>query len=226
MQEKFSNSHMVQNSEQKILAVLNFMHPVEEFRAFFIDDLLTRAKNCLNMAVKDDDKALMLNKSIRKSDEITDPVLDPQNLIFFGRLVFERDFIAESDKPKMAKTMFDLTLGYALVFRLQMDFKLCHNLLKQAITNLSLMDDHLAELVEDEAILSDFFSSKLLQCLTSMLDLSAEHLSDRQKLVLELVTKVVKLQERVFLEFEKDIPLTIEWHKTLKMTIKMFKVIE
>ena len=77
MQEKFSNSHMVQNSEQKILAVLNFMHPVEEFRAFFIDDLLTRAKNCLNMAVKDDDKALMLNKSIRKSDEITDPVLDP-----------------------------------------------------------------------------------------------------------------------------------------------------
>lgn len=107
-----------------------------------------------------------------------------------------------------------------------MDFKLCHNLLKQAITNLSLMDDHLAELVEDEAILSDFFSSKLLQCLTSMLDLSAEHLSDRQKLVLELVTKVVKLQERVFLEFEKDIPLTIEWHKTLKMTIKMFKVIE
>ena len=170
------------------------MHPIAEFRNFFVRDLLKRAKNCLELSAKKPDEAILKLTDMRTSDEIGAPMLDPCNLIFFSRLIFEHSYVDANEKAKIAKTVFDVTLGYALVFRSDEDFHLCHDLLKQTMMCLKLMDEHLAELTENESVLTDLLSSKLMQTLAGKLDISnVSSLTDRQKLVLELVLKVVKI---------------------------------
>ena len=88
--------------------------------------------------------------------------------------------------------MFEASIGYALIFRTEEDYNLCHDLLKLALNNLDLMEKHLEQLIADEAQLKEFFSSKLLQALAANLDLSSNELSSRQKIALEFVIKVIK----------------------------------
>ena len=124
-------------------------------------------------------------------------MLDPQNLIYFGRLLFDEGYFEASDVARSAKTMFDVTMSYALVFRTRTDFHICHELVKQALLNLSIIKDNLSQVADDEEFFTELFSNKLLQSLASKLDLSGERLSDRQKLTLELVINIVKFQEHV-----------------------------
>ena len=129
--------------------------------------------------------------------DVKEAMLDPKNLIYFGRILFDEGYFEASDIARNAKTMFDVTMAYALVFRTSSDFHICHELFKQALLNLALIKDNLSQVVDDEAFFTDLFSNKLMQSLASKLDLSGERLSDRQKLSLELVINMVKFQEYV-----------------------------
>ena len=76
--------------------------------------------------------------------DVENAMLDPKNLIYFGRLIFEeKDFIEESEIAKVARSMFDVSIAYALVFRTRDDFNLCHDLVKQALLNLDLIKQNI-----------------------------------------------------------------------------------
>ena len=54
----------------------------------------------------------------------------------------------------------------------------------------------------------------------------SEELKDRQKLVLEIIVMLVKMQDRLRAEFNKDIPLGFELSQSIKNALKIFKTIE
>ena len=109
------------------------MHVSGEFRAHFILDLLNRAKKFLSLIAKESEDLVVELQQFRsreKEDKVDIAVLDPCNLIFFSKLIFENDYVKGSEKAKLAKTMFDVTLSMALVFRKREDYHVCHDLLK------------------------------------------------------------------------------------------------
>lgn len=92
--------------------------------------------------------------------------------------------------------------------------------------NLAKLRDNVAKLASDDSLIQDFFGSKLLEAIASKLNLEPENLSDREKLSLELVTQIVKLQELLNVEYDKEVELNFELHATLKSTLRMQKVME
>ena len=107
-------------------------------------------------------------------------MLDPKNLLYFNRVIFESGLVEDAEIAQFAKSMFELTLAYALVFRTRNDFDLCHDFLKQALLNLDTIKSHLVHMTtSNETLLNDIFGCKLLQGLAANLDLSAEKLSAR-----------------------------------------------
>ena len=55
-------------------------------------------------------------KTLRKVMEGA-PLLDPLNLLFLREKVFELGYASEERLPEVIKAFFDLTIGYALVFK-------------------------------------------------------------------------------------------------------------
>jgi len=136
-------------------------------------------------------------KTLRKAME-GKPLLDPLNLLFLGDQVFELGFVSETDEAELCtltKQMFDLCMAYSLVFTRETEFYINLDLLKMAKKLLGKLDAHLPALAENhEAILKDLFSSKLIQPLTINMSVDGcEKLNDRQKLVLEMIVRIVKI---------------------------------
>ena len=61
-------------------------------------------------------------------------------------------FVQKSELSHYAKTMFEMTLGQALVFRYADDAEISHNILKLAMQNLKML---LKYLIENDATDSD-----------------------------------------------------------------------
>lgn len=58
-------------------------------------------------------------------------VLDPNNLMFLSRQIFSHEkYLNESQKGDMAKVIFDLHLGFAIILKNEQDQEICYNLLK------------------------------------------------------------------------------------------------
>ena len=116
---------------------------------------------------------------MRESKDVKEPMLDPKNLIYFGRLIFEEKFVEEEEIARISKTIFDTMLGYSLVFRTKDDFNLCHELIKQAISHLESIKSHINQVSQDDDFLTKFFSNKLIQGMAGKLNLSEYTRSDR-----------------------------------------------
>ena len=58
------------------------------------------------------------------------------NLIFFVKQIIEQDYIEDNQCTKVIKAFFDLSMGYAFIFKKQVDFFMGLELIKTA--NLSL----------------------------------------------------------------------------------------
>ena len=97
----------------------------------------------------------------------------------------------------MTKFMFDLNIAFALVFTREREFYINLDLLKMAKKLLGNLDEQLEELAKQEPLVTNLFSSKLIQPLTINMNVdNDEKLNDRQKLVLEMIVRLVKLQKR------------------------------
>ena len=165
------------------------------FTKFFVENLMQRAKNFLVETISEDGMCSMRNvRSERKFDL---QILDAHNLIFFGKVIFDEGFISPEDKLRVANALFDITLGYALIYRSPEDYQLTHDLLKALMFNLTVIESHVEELSRNDSLMKDFFSSSLLSTLTANFDMSGSSLNARQKLVLELVMRIVKLQDNL-----------------------------
>ena len=164
-------------------------------------------------------------KSLRKVMEGS-PVLDPFNLLFLRQQIFDLEYVEEAQLPEMIKAFFDLQMSYALVFKRNPDYFICLDILKMAKKSLSLFDTHMAKFVGKESLLEQLFSSKLLQCLTINMDCDGESLSDRKKIVLEILVKILKLQERFKNDFNNEIPIGFEQSQSVSKALSVFKTIE
>ena len=59
---------------------------------------------------------------------------------------------------------------------------------------LALVDEHLDKFSTKDALLTELFSHKIVQCLAMSLDTeNADTLKERQKLALELIVNLVKI---------------------------------
>ena len=66
--------------------------------------------------------------------------------------------------------MFDLTIAFALIFRAEDDYDLCHDLVQQAFFYLDIIRQNLGQIASDSAILTEIFSSRLIEGLITNLD--------------------------------------------------------
>ena len=196
----------------------------EKFSAFFIKDLLQRAKNFM-IAVSTTKGQCSLN-NVRSQRRFDKPILDAQNLIFFCKLVTDEELVPQADLLPLAKTLFDILLAYALIFRSAGDYDLTHDLMKALLTHMVIIESRLADFATKPELMKEFFNCELLSILAANFDMSAEKLNTRQKIALELITRVVKLQERLVMDFSADVVLTFEVSDSLRAALKMSNVIE
>ena len=140
------------------------------------------------------------------------PLLDPLNLLFFKEQIFQLGYIEETDLPQMLKTTFELLLCYTFIFfkKESQDYFINRDLLKESKKMISEINKNLGSYVDNEKCLKQLFNSKLISALAKGLNCDSESLQDRQKLSLELILMIVKLQERLNMEFNKNIPLGFE----------------
>mmetsp|Transcript_20170 Transcript_20170/g.27262 ORF Transcript_20170/g.27262 Transcript_20170/m.27262 type:complete len:190 (+) Transcript_20170:1073-1642(+) len=189
------------------------MSTVPGFKTAFATDLLQRAKSMVEKWLKVNH--IWSYKGFYGKNEDAKKYLDPASLMFFSRLLIEKDYHEEGQRLEITKSLFDVTLGYALIFSKQDDYHLTHELLSQAVHFLNLLDENLEALSTKDELLKDLFSSKLLQALGMGMDVSGS-LSKRRKLILEFMTRIAKMQERLHQKFDKDVPLAFELHESLR----------
>lgn len=59
VKKSFDSSHMLEHSQARVKALLQFMHSEDSFRQFFIDDLLKRANNTVKCMIDTGDSFLL-----------------------------------------------------------------------------------------------------------------------------------------------------------------------
>ena len=137
----------------------------------------------------------------QKNTQAKEKLLDPASLIFFGQVIFEKNYAGEQENQLLiSKQLFDLSISYAIIFSHSDDYKLTHELLNEAMTHLSRLSQDMTCLSKQTRLLKELFSSKLLETIGVGMDVSGS-LSKRRKLVLELITRIAKMHERLVREF-------------------------
>lgn len=123
--------------------------------------------------------------------------MDPKSFLFFANLISESGLGREGQQAKNVAILFEAALAFALIFRSENDYDLSNKLIRQALSDLRLLDDNLPQLAGDEELLTKFFGSKLMHILAANLDVSSQQLSDRQKVVFELVFQQMQMLGRL-----------------------------
>ena len=133
----FGNPTPQKRVREQITAVLQFFEKKEgraqrspqvelegrKFRSFFYQDLLNRADLTIDQVRKENYTNLQEYnlKDLRKVSKLPN-VLDPSNLLFLSKQMFERkDFLESVQRAFMAKILFDLHLGFAILFKSEED---------------------------------------------------------------------------------------------------------
>ena len=107
------------------------MKGVPGFRSYFAQDLINRARSTLERA-SDDDFAKLDQFTLKTFRKATEGIaaLDPHNLTFFAKLVLDLGYVDDGAQCKTAVALFELCLGYALVFKKYEDYYLSIDLFK------------------------------------------------------------------------------------------------
>ena len=90
-----------------------------KFRSSFVKDFLKRADMTIDQVKKDNYQELQNYKlkDLRKVSKLQN-VLDPNNLLFLSKQIFSlNNFLMGSQKAEMGKVVFDLHLGFAILFK-------------------------------------------------------------------------------------------------------------
>ena len=129
--EYHGNTLLKEQSAAQTKKLLQFMKGVPGFRSYFAQDLINRARSTVERASDDDFAKLDMFtlKTFRKATEGIS-ALDPHNLTFFANTILELGYVDEGAKCKTALALFELTLGYALIFKKHEDYYLSLGLFK------------------------------------------------------------------------------------------------
>lgn len=89
-----------------------------KFIGFFVKDFLKRADLTIEQVRKDNYTELGSYKlrDLRKVSKLPN-VFDPNNLLFLSKQIFQLDFFQGNIKAEMAKVLFDLHLGFAILYK-------------------------------------------------------------------------------------------------------------
>lgn len=216
----------------QIKNMLTYMKDIAGFRTYFLSDLFARAMQTLEKAAnKDFDKLEWFTlKQLRRATEGA-RMLDPLNLLYLNDLIFDLKYVEEGDLSKTSKKLFDLALGYSMIFKQNEDYFLCIDLLKMAHRNLTYFHEHLftdpQAIDQDEELCNELFKQKLIQCLAKNLHIEqGGSLTEREKLALEMITRLVWIHDQAKKTIDNVVPLGFNMDEQLKKAIKIFKVIE
>ena len=74
--------------------------------------------------------------------------------------------------------------------------------------------------------MEEFFGSKALAILASDFDTSRPSFTKRQKLVLELITRVFSMQKSMNQNYRKEVPFSFEFHESFGSAVKQFNIVK
>lgn len=205
--EFFGNPANLHQVSDQVREFLQFTEQIPGFKTYFFKDLLKRGQLTLQKAAENDFAALeeFRIRNLRKVMRDTRS-LDPLCLIQFVKIILEMQYfkVAEpgnSGRPQMTlKALFDLSLGYALVFKHKFDFQNGLELLKVAKQCLLVLQQQLFDqgsLEQDERLCVELFNSRLVSCLAASLQVGEDRnseLKERQKHAINLITQLVRVQ--------------------------------
>jgi hypothetical protein len=137
----------------------------KKFRSSLYQDLLRRADNTIDAIRRDDFTELQSYnlKDLRKLSKLSN-VLDPLNLLFLSRQLFEMtNYLNAAQRGQMAKVLFDLHLGFAIVFKDDQDAVVSQQLLVGAVWTLEEMQKQLKSLKNEQAIMQDLHTNSMLR---------------------------------------------------------------
>jgi hypothetical protein len=123
----FGDSRQQRTVRAQIEKLLNFFDKSTEgqsrFISFFVKDFLKRADMTIEQVRKDNYTELSSYKlrDLRKVSKLPN-VFDPNNLLFLSKQIFKlENFLQGNIKTEMAKVLFDLHLGFAILFKSDQD---------------------------------------------------------------------------------------------------------
>jgi len=204
------------------------MKEADGFKEYFVKDLMRRGELTLTKAAANDFENLskFTLKTLRKAMEGS-PMLDPLNLLFFVDKILELHFIDDQRLAETIKALFDLSLSYALVFKKEKDYYTCLDLLRLTKNTIAAFEANIELFVTKESIMTDLFSNKLLQALTITMNVEkSESLNDRQRIIIEMIVRIVKLKQRFEDVSGKEIRLGFELSESMSKALKLFETIE
>lgn len=103
-----------------------------KFRSCFVKDFLKRADATIDQARKENYTELSNYKlrDLRKVSKLPN-VLDPNNLLFLSQQIFEKEkYIYGNVRAEMAKVVFDLYLGFSILFNQEQDAQISQQLIR------------------------------------------------------------------------------------------------
>jgi len=193
----------VRDQISRLLKYFDTLPEGGKFRSCFVKDFLKRADLTIDQVKKDNCQDLQMYKlkDLRKVSKLPN-VLDPNNLLFLSREIFSlQKFLVGSQKAEMAKVVFDLHLGFALIFKSPDDIVISQELVKGCSWALDLLLKDLDAFLVNPISVNNLLTSPIIIDLFTFMEKSTEN-SSKKRLLTEIIIKI----NQIFLANHKKNP--------------------
>jgi len=184
----------VRDQISKLLQYFDTLLEGNKFRSFFVRDFLKRADMTIEQVKKDNYQELQNYKlrDLRKVSKLTS-VLDPNNLLFLSKQIFSlKNFLVDGQKAEMAKVVFDLHLGFAVLFKSEADAIISQELVKGCSWALDQMLSDLDGFLSNPNSVNGLLTSEMIQKLFEFMEQSSDN-TPKKKLMTEISFKLNKI---------------------------------
>ena len=116
-----------------IQIAMTMLKEIPGFQAYFVSDLLFRAKTTLTWLAGDKEASKELTIKTLFTSAGNKHILDPFNLLYLTNLILELEFLDIDEKfVSTLVKLFEITLSYALLFRSERDYHVSLELLRSS----------------------------------------------------------------------------------------------
>ena len=131
-------------------------------------------------------------KDLRKVSRLPN-VFDPNNLLFLSKQIFKLEkFLTGNIKTEMAKVIFDLHLGFAILFKSEQDAYISQELVKGCSWALDELIQNIETFVSNPASVNGLLRSEMIVQLFNFMEQNEEN-TNKKKLINEIIIKLNKI---------------------------------
>jgi hypothetical protein len=159
-----------------------------------VKDFLKRADMTIDQARKDNYTELSSYKlkDLRKVSKLSN-VFDPNNLLFLSKQIFKLEkFLTGNIKTEMAKVIFDLHLGFAILFKSEQDAIISQELVKGCSWALDELIVNIDTFCGNPTSVNGLLRSDMIMELFKFMDQNEEN-TNKKKLFNEIIIKLNKI---------------------------------